>query len=481
MSSKKAYIHSFITILIMLIGYFSPAVGQIPEMGTTILGAFIGAIYGWCTVNMLWPSILALVMFGLSGYMSIQGAFQAAAGNPIILMILFLMAFSSILKSTGITQRIALWLISRSFTEGHPWILSLMILLSAWISSMFVGLTPPIIILWTILIDIAHEAGMQKGNRWVAFMCFSVVVVSTLGTNSMPFQVGVVSTYGFMHAAIGNAFVVDYSRFLLFTIIMNLVMIIALLLIGKYILKCDVKQLSTYKAKTNLMEPMTNAAKKALILFGILVLALMLPYFLPQEMALRTFLEKTLGSTVICILITGLALLLREGDKPFAEFRTLVFDGVAWEVIFMLGCAFTISNALTSEELGIAAMMSTLVAPLLSSNNPFIFLAIVLLIDVIATNFINNVVVAAVLVPLVSQIALTSGVINPVFFVAIFLLINDLGFVFPSSSVGGAMLHSQKDWLTKKDILSFGTVAILFVAIVVIAVGYPLGTIIFNI
>ena len=43
------------------------------------------------------------------------------------------------------------------------------------------------------------------------------------------------------------------------------------------------------------------------------------------------------------------------------------------------------------------------------------------------------------------------------------------------------MLHSQKDWLTKKDILSFGTVAILFVAIVVIAVGYPLGTIIFNI
>ena len=172
MSSKKAYIHSFITILIMLIGYFSPAVGQIPEMGTTILGAFIGAIYGWCTVNMLWPSILALVMFGLSGYMSIQGAFQAAAGNPIILMILFLMAFSSILKSTGITQRIALWLISRSFTEGHPWILSLMILLSAWISSMFVGLTPPIIILWTILIDIAHEAGMQKGKSSGCFYVF---------------------------------------------------------------------------------------------------------------------------------------------------------------------------------------------------------------------------------------------------------------------------------------------------------------------
>ena len=144
---------------------------------------------------------------------------------------------------------------------------------------------------------------------------------------------------------------------------MNLVMIIALLLIGKYILKCDVKQLSTYKAKTNLMEPMTNAAKKALILFGILVLALMLPYFLPQEMALRTFLEKTLGSTVICILITGLALLLREGDKPFAEFRTLVFDGVAWNDIYA-GMRIYNFQCTTSEELGIAAMMSTLVAPI---------------------------------------------------------------------------------------------------------------------
>lgn len=479
MSSRKAYIHSFITVAIMLIGFFTPAVGQIPEAGTTILGAFIGAIYGWCTVNMLWPSVLALVMFGLSGYMTVQGAFQAAASNPVILMILFLMAFSSILQSTGITQRIALWLISRPFVEGHPWILSLMILMAAWISSMFVGLTPPIIILWTILIDIAHETEIKKGNKWVAFMCFAVVVVSTLGTNAMPFQVGVVSTYGFMQAVTGDMFVVDYTKFLIFTLIMDVVMIGFLLIIGKFILRCDVDKLLSYKAKRDIIEPMSGAAKKALFLFALLVVALMLPYFLPQETALRVFLEKTLGSTVICILVTGLALFLREGDKPFVEFKNLVFNGVAWEVIFMLGCAFTISNALTSEELGIAPIMQDLVSPLLNNHSPFIFLAIVLLIDVIATNFVNNVVVAAVFVPLVSKIALTSGIINPVFFVAIFLLINDLGFVFPSSSVGGAMLHGQKDWLTKKDILSFGTVAILLTTIIVVAIGYPLGLLVF--
>ena len=47
---------------------FIPPIGSMTTLGMTILGIFLGALWGWITCDMIWPSVLALVMLGFSGY-----------------------------------------------------------------------------------------------------------------------------------------------------------------------------------------------------------------------------------------------------------------------------------------------------------------------------------------------------------------------------------------------------------------------------
>lgn len=73
----KYYIHSLITVGLMIVFYFIPPISTITPVGMKVLGVFLGLIYGWCFVEMLWPSILGLVMLGLSGYCTVTEAFSA--------------------------------------------------------------------------------------------------------------------------------------------------------------------------------------------------------------------------------------------------------------------------------------------------------------------------------------------------------------------------------------------------------------------
>ncbi len=60
------WIHSAIAISFMLFFRFLPAPEPLTPYGMALLGIFIGAVYGWCTVSMIWPSLLALTLMGLT-------------------------------------------------------------------------------------------------------------------------------------------------------------------------------------------------------------------------------------------------------------------------------------------------------------------------------------------------------------------------------------------------------------------------------
>ena len=56
----KTYIHSIIGIIIMFGFGYLPAPEPITPMGMQVLGIFIGLIYLWCLVDLLWPSVFLL-------------------------------------------------------------------------------------------------------------------------------------------------------------------------------------------------------------------------------------------------------------------------------------------------------------------------------------------------------------------------------------------------------------------------------------
>lgn len=56
-AKKINWIHYAVVFLFCMFFRFIPGFAGITEYGMGIVGCFIGAIYGWMTIGMFWPSV----------------------------------------------------------------------------------------------------------------------------------------------------------------------------------------------------------------------------------------------------------------------------------------------------------------------------------------------------------------------------------------------------------------------------------------
>ena len=54
---KSTYIHCLVVAFFCLGFRFIPPFMGLTEMGMGIMGTFIGAVYGWVLIDLLWPSV----------------------------------------------------------------------------------------------------------------------------------------------------------------------------------------------------------------------------------------------------------------------------------------------------------------------------------------------------------------------------------------------------------------------------------------
>ena len=78
MKEKNAnyYIKALIGLLLMFGFGYLPPVGSLTHLGMQILGIFIGLIFLLCAVDIVWPSMAALVALGMTDYCSVSDALQ---------------------------------------------------------------------------------------------------------------------------------------------------------------------------------------------------------------------------------------------------------------------------------------------------------------------------------------------------------------------------------------------------------------------
>ena len=79
--ARRKTIHTIIGIGIMIILGLLPGPEPITALGMKALGLFIGTVYLWITVDLLWPSIFAIMMYAFIGYTNIAGAISMSLGN----------------------------------------------------------------------------------------------------------------------------------------------------------------------------------------------------------------------------------------------------------------------------------------------------------------------------------------------------------------------------------------------------------------
>ena len=128
----------FVVMLALIIGIgLLPPFGQITPMGMKILGVFVGTLFGWLCIDFIVSSTIGLVFLGLSGYTTIMGAFQAGISDTVVMNMLIAFAFTALLNELNLTGALASWLLSRKFTQGHPWRIVFLLFFSAWVIAAF--------------------------------------------------------------------------------------------------------------------------------------------------------------------------------------------------------------------------------------------------------------------------------------------------------------------------------------------------------
>lgn len=112
------YFHSLIFVLILFGFGFIPPIEPLTVMGMRMIGIFLGLLYGWIFIGLVWPSLLGLLAIILSNYMDAKQLFSASFGNEIVVMMLFIFVFSATINYYGLSRFISLWFISRKCVQG---------------------------------------------------------------------------------------------------------------------------------------------------------------------------------------------------------------------------------------------------------------------------------------------------------------------------------------------------------------------------
>ena len=220
--NKRYYINSAVVVALMALFRFIPPFGSMTAMGMTILGIFLGALWGWISCDMIWPSVLALVLLGFSGYTAnVTEALTMTISNGTVQLILWLLVFSALLTTTGVSKYFVNRLVNSKFCKGHPWRLSLFICLSTWICAAFGAGFAAILICWQLVYTICAQVGYTKADRWPKMMVCAIIFFNALGALSLPFQAGVVANFGFLAKASEGAYSgYNYVQYLMFSMLL---------------------------------------------------------------------------------------------------------------------------------------------------------------------------------------------------------------------------------------------------------------------
>ncbi len=463
----------------MIFFRFLPAPDPITPYGMALLGIFIGAVWGWCTVSMIWPSLVALTLLGITGDNTVNAIWTSAWGNPNVIFIFFMLVFAALLAYTDLDKKIAAWIVSRKFAEGRPYVLFGLIFGGCAVTGLVTGPAAAIIIFWQIIDRIVEEVGYKRGEKLPAALTVGVCFCTCLGMLAMPFQTTAVLNFSLFMAGTGGAITsYNYISYLAFGVVMCILSIVVWMLFLRFAIRPDVSLFKNYKATEDVDLHLDKRQKMSIAIFLLLVVFLLVPsLFANSTNPVLVFINKFGTTGGAAIMLGVLAFVVCDG-KPLTSIPTLIKNGVIWELIFMLSAGLTIGGQLATPVTGITPFMNTLLGPVLNSVGGVGYLILFMVITLVLTNCANNVPVAAVLLPMQYPICMALGM-NPYAMVCIFIFVVDFAIFLPSASPVAAQLHNSDGRVTRNEIWKWAGPLLLLEGALQIVVGYPFASMLF--
>lgn len=474
-SAKKNNRISYIKVLIMavlVIGIGSlPPFGQITPMGMKVLGIFVGCLYGWCVLDILWVSIFSLIAIGMT-CSTVLGAFGVGWSNMITLMALITSLIGGAMSSCKITDLFCNWCITRKIVKGRPWMLLAMILIAGALVGAFASSVAGTILLWAVILKLADMCGYKKGCKEIAFLMAMVVIVPAVASNCIPFQPGALFFNSFLMQAIGST--VPFGKFLLYQTIIHLITFVLTVLFAKYIWKLDLSRfnISDEMREEILKQPITYEQKVGLIAIIIFFFALLLPGILPKTIPGMAFLSQLGIVGVGGIMLIVLFIMRNSEGKSLIDINEC-HKFVPWSVLWLMAAIAPLSDALKSTDTGIMATVTAYAMPMFQNMSLTVFFIGATVILALLTQVSVNMVLGAVFIPFLCGICVELGGNPYTLFMMLYAGIN-MAFMTPAASAYGGLVHGH-EWIKGKNAYITAGVSLAILLMILSVIGLPLG------
>ena len=467
--AKKVNIIHYIVVAFFCLGFrFIPPFAGITPYGMGILGTFIGAIYGWMTINMLWPSLMALAGVGLS--IGMNQMLAASFGNMAVIALILCMGVLGVAMQTGAFEWLVQVILNNKFMNGKAWFTLWFILLFAW----FMGSHNPIImcvIFCAFANAIFKQVGLEKNDPLIVAMYLGIAYCLMMGQILFPF-ISTGLTLVMAYSAMFPNNPIDFVPYLIYMIIVGIAMVTVYTALMKFVFRIDASKIANFKTEGG-APAATREQKIGLALFLIFIL-LMLGHSLPLG-PVKHFLEKfgLIGITLIMACVV--ALMKKSDGSPLIDLER-AFHMCNWGQVTMVGYIMVCSQYMMGADAGISAAMAKLIMPFMALP-PIVFLAVALAIGVVLTNVANNMIVCILLMPFLVNFGSMIGM-PPTGMVALLFFMSQFAIATPAASPVTAVAMTQE--MADPGVMTkFALKIIPFLFIFGIAIGWPVANIVF--
>lgn len=463
--NTKVIIHTFIMCLLMFCFRFITPFSTVTSYGMAVLGVFLGLIWGWSFVGLMWPSLLGMFGLALTGYGTVESVAIAMFSNSSILMMMVgSLAFMALMQSKA-----ADWLMAKIVGSKiglkSPMYTIMIILFASVVINSFGGNMVFYFGIFPIMVVTLKKIGYAPGDRFCVMFLTGFMISIQIGMCFRPFVGWGIMTCGTMMQLTQTQ--ISYGGWMLLMAILEIVFVITYPFFMK-LCRCDFSKMAEVDiatsfgiaqgAKLNLGQKIVLAA------MGIFLAAVIIFSIAGNKMGVLYTYYAQIGVLGLMVLFWIVMTVIKIDDKPLLNLRE-ASTNFTWDMLFLVAIALLISSVLTSQETGINTWIASSIGPLFVGKSPVVFLIVLGLVTLLLTNVSNNIAVCYIMMNVVAAMYLNGLPINILAAALIISVFSVIAFLTPASSMPGAMLHAC-EVLTPKTIYKTMPLILLYFLVV---------------
>lgn len=475
---NKTMIDAIVCIAVFAFFLVIPPVGAMTSYGMKILGAFIALLWAWGR-NM--PALTAvLLVFAVN---AINGAnFQAQTasaffGNVSLWLCIFMFVMLIPIQRTGIVEYLTRKILSLKLSQKGPYWLMAVMMFACYVASALSGsATVVILLIVSILKKLRVDLNLEQYNLWTGSAAICCCLACFIGSIAVPYN----PTYPTIFALLPQYGVEAPSMIscMIMTWIIGAICIVVMPLFTKFVIRPKIDASAFENIDFTVDVKLTRTMKWGLLAIAIMVFVILAPTFMPATWGFTKMLSGfgILGSFMICLVV--FCFVKDDNGVPLFDFSDGMKNGVNWSITWYMGACFFLNTYLTGADSGFVATVNEFMAPLAGVNSMVLAVFCTILL-IVVTNVISNIVAALVILPIAIPLTSADPIATAVVIYGICLGML-VAVALPSSSLGGIILHGEKDFIKSNQVMLYGFLQSFVVAVIVAVCFFAFGGAVFG-